>query len=611
MLKQKTQRLDYLYLLVLILIYAISYLDAGIILDNARDLYKVNQIISGQSVILQGPDLASAIHLSAWWFYWLSVVGIFHSKWLLVLWVGLTASMKFIFAYHLGKRWIGREFAFCLLLAMTLPGWHTLEQVTFSHTNVVQALTFLFYLILWKLWQSRNGSWLKWLALTFSMAVHAHPSTYGLLLFASPFLLYLLLKRVFFLKDIALSLIFAALTLAPYLLQQYFDNWHDFQTASHFGNSQFSVARIDQFFAFMNSLLYTGPLLFADVIPGNVKWWELLLRYVYLASLIVAVVGYLLGVVRKTLSLDVLLVLGWCLLSLGFCVLLIREIVPFYMTYILSPVIAMMIAYGLLQTVQLIRDNRVILPFLALSSVALVASTWFGMMRFSRYDELMLPDIQLRHVYARLNPNWKSEPNLKLDLLSVNQIETLGRLLCQRRKQQLHGPFVAVLDLSFGIPVQFACNIEDLSLSGNENGYALLSNRLYDSLQKRGVRLNYAANYAVIDNTYPLKPVTFSVAKPNDYQHPPRLLDQSKEVIHLTKTLKANAFVMITDYLSVYRTFSEPKVIIDGRLVQPISENYYTRIYQCDACQGDTANWEIEIENVNRETIDVVYFFFK
>lgn len=601
-----SHRLDYVFLFFLTLLYAFSYLDAAIILDNARDFYKVEQIVTGNQLILQGSDLASAIHLSAWWFYWLSIVGIAKIKWLIALWAGLTAGLKFVFAYQLGQRLFNKQFAYCVIFSMTLPGWQSLEQFTFSHTNVVQALTLLFGLLLWHLWYSRDGRLLKWLSLVFSLAIHAHPSTYGLLVFAIPFLLVLLIRKTFSISDIFWAVLFAVLAIVPYVIQQYLDNWHDFQTAGEFGKHQFNVTRTIDLLSLWDALFRVGPLLFAEVIAGNIGWWEKLLHYGYCLVSVVSLLGYVKGAIQRTIDLRRLFLFGWALFALSTCVLVVRDITPFYMTYVLLPVVAIIMAYGFCLLI-----DKMGVVFYAMNGVSLVliASTWFAMVRFSGNNELALPDWQLRQVTAPLASNWREQPNLKLDIISFRQSKSLDDFLCQHRQRQLHGPMVAVLDLTFGAPTQFICDADVLGISGDEAGYALLSGRIYHTLETQlDINLKKIANYAIIDTVIPLKPVVFSLAQPNDYQHPPRGLDTSTDSINLSARLEKGTFIMITDYLSVYRAFSEPKVSVNQHHIEPIAQNYYTRVYFCMECQENKEDWKIAIDHVNRDTVDIVYW---
>lgn len=600
----KIRFLDYCFILVLTCIYAGSYLDAGITLDNARDFYKVNQIVSGNEIILQGPDLANVAHLGPWWFYWLSLVGIFETKWLIVLWVGLTAGLKFIFAYELCRHIIHRIYALCTVFVMTLPGWQTIEQLGFSHTNTVQTLTLLFLLLLWKLWNSQNGALLKWLALVFTLAIHAHPSTYGLLLFATPFLLKGLLKNLFSTKDIALSFLFVALLLFPYFFQQYLDGWHDFQTANTFGSSQLSLERVALIPGLLFSMLYTGPILLTDVVTGSLHGWKQCLYTLYFSSLIVAAIGYITGMLRKTLSFDKILLLTWALFSVCACVLFIRDITPFYMTYVIAPITAMLIGYGLCQIIIWIKPFVWILAGL---SLVLISATWFSMIRFSQNNEFELPDVSLRQVMTPLNANWREKSNLKLDAISFSQAEVLDDYMCSRQTKQLHGPIVPVLDLSFGVLTQYKCDANQLFFSGNKKGYTLLSSRIYRSLEEKKYKINKIANYAVIEKVTPLKPVDFTLAHPDDYQHPPRKPDKSQDNIQLTTNLESDQLLMITDYLSVYRAFSEPQVQVNGKFILPIAKNDYTRVYHCENCQ-ETASWQVNITEVNEKTIDIVHF---
>ncbi len=184
---------NWLHIILLCLlagVYCLSYMDASLSLDSARDLYRAKQIVNGEQIVLQGPILAGSLHLGPIWFYWLALPAVFGSKIAIILWIGLTASLQFLFAYLFAVRLINRYFAILLIAVMTLPGWSSFEQITFSHTNMVQSAVFAFLFVLLKLWQDKRGGDLKWLALAYAIALHAHPTTYSLLFFAFPFMLY-------------------------------------------------------------------------------------------------------------------------------------------------------------------------------------------------------------------------------------------------------------------------------------------------------------------------------------------------------------------------------------------------------------------------------------
>lgn len=643
--KEPVHYLDYFFIFVITLLYTFSYLDSNLYIDTARDLHKVGQIVNAEHFILQGPSLAGAIHLGPWWFYWLSLAGLFSSIKIIALWVGISSGLKFILAYSLTRKVVNRLFALCVVFAMLLPGWHSFEQFTFTNTNLVPTLTYLFLLLLWNLWNSKQGSRLKWIVLVYSLAVHSHPSTFGLLLFASPFLIKLLTENCFSKKDIGWAICLGILTLAPYFVQQYLNNWVDINTVNNFSEDHFSISRIALLPNLLGSLFYTGPILHMDMFFSYFGRAKSILQGGYWALLILSLCGYLYGVMRQRVNVKIVLTLFWAIISLSICILFVRNRTPVYMVFVLQPIVAMIIGYGLYQIISSYKAakrptdsaaeqiagneqmpvlkssvntaarksenraiNNILVPILVVIGIISIGITWKGIAESSIYNKFIIPEKQLFNVISEFDQNWRNKSYLQIALPSIRQAVDVGDYLCKNKHRQLHGPMIPILDLTFGAITQFKCKSNELLINGNYSGYALLSPLAYQPLEKAGFLFKTIGNYAIINSVTPLKPVKFTFQKVNDYYtNSTTKTIKSHDNIVIKKELSSDKLVMITSYFGIFTNFAKPNVTINGKTMAPLVTGRYMYIYHCTQC-SDNTYWEINLNNVEQNAIDIVSF---
>ncbi|MCF6301525.1 MAG: hypothetical protein L3J52_10485, partial [Proteobacteria bacterium] len=161
----------------IVLINSFAYMGGAITLDSARDIQRALDIAKAMSFPLVGPDIGGFFHAGPIWFYFLSVPALSGSLVVVSLWVGFFASLKFVFAYLLGKELIDRKFGLLWSICLLLPDWKTIDQFVIRHTNVVETLCLLLLLFLLRYYQKGHGKYLLLSVLILSLAVHAHPST--------------------------------------------------------------------------------------------------------------------------------------------------------------------------------------------------------------------------------------------------------------------------------------------------------------------------------------------------------------------------------------------------------------------------------------------------
>ncbi len=592
---------------LLVSVYCLSYMDASLSLDSARDLYRAKQIVKGEQIILQGPILAGSLHLGPIWFYWLALPALFGSKIAIILWIGLTASLQFLFAYLLAARLINRNFAILLIAVMTLPGWNSFEQITFSHTNIVQPAVFAFLFVLLRLWQDQRGSDLKWLALAYVIALHAHPTTYSLLFFAFPFLAVLFYKKVFSLADIGLAVIFGLALLFPYIIYQMMNAWPDFHSASDFGKHNFNRAGLEKIPRLVLSLFVDGPTLIAELIALNSPLAGKLIGYLYWLVLGLAFGGYCIGLFFNRLRLSCIFYMIALFIVCLLGVLMIREVTPFYMSYTIYPAVSLIIAYG----VYLIFSFSPVALTIPALCVALfnLSCVWFYTYSSADTRGAVFPSSQLTNIMLKRTSDWPAaETNFQNDPVTARTGKALENWLCHHADSQLHGPVIPTLDLTLAYPMLFSCEGKELMISGEQTGNLLLGSSIYQQINQflGSLSPKKTGNFYWFADAMPLKSTAFSLADIKGYTYPPRQFITPQDTVFINKQLPDNAVVVISDYLSFYKPRSVPLVNINGLRVFPIAQNYHTFVYACQDCKKP-ANWQIDVKKVDKNALSIVY----
>ncbi|VAW41597.1 hypothetical protein MNBD_GAMMA01-2071 [hydrothermal vent metagenome] len=161
----------------IVLINSIAYIGGVVSMDSARDIQRALEIANGLSFPLAGPDIGGFLHAGPLWFYFLAIPTLTGSLIFISLWIGFFASLKFVFAYLLGKELIDKKFGALWSIYLLLPGWKTMDQFAIGHTNVVETLCLLFLLLLLRYYKTGSEKYLLLSVFALSVAIHGHPST--------------------------------------------------------------------------------------------------------------------------------------------------------------------------------------------------------------------------------------------------------------------------------------------------------------------------------------------------------------------------------------------------------------------------------------------------
>lgn len=617
--------LDYLFVVAIVIIYAFGYTFNTIVLDTARDYMQMQRILSGEQWVMQGPTLAARYHFGPIWFYWLAIAGIWQSLPLVAWWVGVSAAMKFPLAYYLGYQLGGRVLAIAMVFALTLPGWQGLEQLSFSHTNMVATLSLGFVCLAVKVYQKQHYHYFPYLALLYSLALHAHPSTWGLVLPVLPWVASLLLRGQLRWQWIFLSIFLFLLPFVPYLIFQSQHDWPDWQIKSTGDNvalaGLFSWQYLQRLPALFAVLFVDGPRLMMQVTENGTGLTAIFsvwfLRMTYVISVAMASLGLIMWIRRQ-----------WCdgvaeggkraliaiaiAVAMAAAVLVLRSNVTFYMLYALQPVVALFIAFGLycwLKFVPVSFYQRFVLPKLMLFALILLAiniNSWRAMIHKTG---TLLPTHFVMNVFSDYPAvNWQAQA-MQMNDMVVNQADGLGKILCQQHRP-LHGPIVTDLDITFGVAVLFHCPLSSLQVdSANHQSerpaYTLLSAVMAEALRREGLTLPAAEKgWVMLSPVTPLKPVSHQWPQLKTY--PPRtFVLPGQERFTIKATLPARQLLIVSNYLSYYQPVKSIEIRVNQQTLQPLASNDYTEIYYCHTCQAES-EWTITVVGGQYDSIDII-----
>ncbi len=177
--RERAPKGDVLFVLAIMAISIAGYEFATVIPDTSRDVGTAWRLVHQGEWPVLGPEIGQRWHLGPAWFYVLApLVAVARSMTMVALGVGLLAALKFPLAYALGRRLQGRELGVLWVALLALPGWASLEQVIFAHTNLVETMTLGTLLAGVIVARGEGGAW-RWAVLgaMWSLAWHAHPTT--------------------------------------------------------------------------------------------------------------------------------------------------------------------------------------------------------------------------------------------------------------------------------------------------------------------------------------------------------------------------------------------------------------------------------------------------
>lgn len=449
-------------LLALMLAFTALGFAAVLHLDLARDLATAFDMRTGSEWIWSGPQLAGVFNLGPIWYYLLAVL---QSIGLGVAGIAFTltvmASFQFLLAYRAGACWMNRRTGLLWAIVLLVPGWHSLEQIFITHpvlTTLLLAASTLFGL---QFAQSGRRAALGLMSLSFSLALHAHPSS--LMIVALPAGLYVLgvIRHGFRPGDLLLAIVAGLLPFLPFLLDQQQQGWPMIGGLEEFQSGQAGSLTLAHFLSIGQALFGGGLHYLLSAIIGLPSWASAGLTLVAVILALAGLCGSLIPVIRGDrigLILWLALLSGW----LGLTTL--RVVHPYYMLTPLSFVLAALIASGLNHWIETAGITRTRKPALLLLGAVLLlqmglAGAAIRVQQAGQWPFSFYPFMDIKQ------PAGRHQAHSFMSALNSRQS---GRWLCRNPGLSVHGPFALTLIHGYAMDAQLHCGQADIIAGGSD-----------------------------------------------------------------------------------------------------------------------------------------------
>lgn len=581
----------------LMLLCVAPYPFTTIILDTARDLVIAARIGGGEEWPLRGPIINAVGNLGPGWYYLLApVLALTASTAATLAFVGLLDALKFPLAFVLGTRLGDRRLGASFALAMALPNWALVGALLATHTSVVQTAVLATALCALRLSDRDTfGRWLT-LGLMLAAALHAHPAT--LVLF--PLLGVLLWQRRRRpwrgeLRGWAIAFVGALLPFLPMLVAEMREGWPLLQ---HF-------PRYTDAHAFGNPLaLASGSLFGGTLLPGEhlaAPTWRWPLHLMLALAISPALIGLALSwSQRRNRRLAATL---FAALALGvFGLALLRERTPFYMSLLLWPPVAGLLAVGW-DALAAAGWQAWLRRSAMLASVILAASASGLLILRAEQGLMRLPTAAIFDV-----AQWRTPGDLKA-LLPAWRQDRLGRELCAARGPVvLHAEVGTLFDAALGLGARLDCGDTDgISIGGGAQHDA--DHRL--GLPPQALRvlgLHPAPDWPAALRLAPTQVIAGSATEtiPDGRRYPFRPQESGRPDTHSWQFESApEQTLLVTTPFRPYDGAQRQEVRANGVIQYSRLDTYATSAYRCDDCVAPV-RWHVRVRTGHPQRVDIV-----
>ena len=453
------------FVAALFLAYVAAFAWSLSIPDTSRDAFIAYGIRHGVNYPLEGPYLGipSAVHLGPLWYYLVAIPLWVSDSWLaFVLFQGILCGLKFVLAWHCGRKLVSERFGLLWAAALALPGWTTMEVMIPFNASVAETASLLIlaaYLHCRDHPDSRRAIFM--LGLAIGAAPHAHPTiaplaVTGLLAVHRSWKMGVRPVSQFFV------LVAGALVLfAPYIASQAVNGWPDWSSARGYVASQFSISQLALAPQLLFAQVYSGPRFAVEDLAGWPHGLAAVMGAACLALIVIACIATLLRGERTDIR--SLAAFAGVTLALVPWLLLLRPTTPFYFLNVLAPATAGIVAMG----AETIAKWAPRLRFGVVSAGSLVALQVIVLVGIARNVEqggsgtsaqaLDVKDFQATQNFADI---WFPAAGRR----------DLGDILCRSRPVTLHGALAFVEDRSVGMDGLFECRSSEFVALGGSAG---------------------------------------------------------------------------------------------------------------------------------------------
>lgn len=597
-----SQRAAWVLVALMMACYVAGYAYSAPHTDTADEIMRAFEIRHGLAYPIEGPFLGNALHLGPAWFYLVAIPLWFSETWLaVVLFIGFVASLKFALAYWCGRRLIDSDFGLAWALAMFVPGWNSIEQLTALNPNAVAAALLLVLAIFLQGMRVRATTGLFFvLGLAFALAIHVHPTTLPAGVLVVVLMAIHRRRGGSLVRAIAASAAGFVLPFLPYVASQLVNGFPDWKSASSYATDQISLSNIVNAPSVILNYLMEGPALIGRYILG---WSQdashalgIALVALSLTSLATLIRAPALSPARRLFipfSGALILVAAWIACA--------RPATPVQFVWILCPLVAALVALGL-WSLSRFRAIRPLVIVIAVSALAFNCVAIRAVAFVVRDGEWRLP-MRVLDIKGGLPPTEAS--GTWFPALAHTE---LGRLLCKTPGTiDLHGHLAEIVDKDLGLDTLLECHDRSrLSLAGDHGQarYAGMTRAFWRALDWKAPCV--VGSLGITRNVVPLsRHEGLAVADGSTYL-PRRHGTASPKEVLLTGKVPPGHAVLVTNVLGPYETFHIASAQMDGKSTVPLIGNDLSQLYMSPRSSADAVPFRFVVLTSNPDAVDLI-----
>ena len=560
------------------------------------------RMLRGEEFPLIGPILAGTIHLGPIWYWLLALLlKLTDQSWLgTLLLVALLGAAQFPLAYLLGKEMQSRRAGMLWAFGMLLPSWSTFESLLPLHYQLTASLVLACLLCALRYWRLPRRRYLVGLALTFVLAVHAHPTCVALVWVAAPLVIWARYTRRCSMADLSIAAFIAALPVVPYLVWNFIHGFADIHAGIGYlrgGIETGSLSRIPK-------------LLWAAALGGSGYWASAMLGFPKIAATTLLAVIASIGAIgfigaaiaalrnqRRAVLLPILYAASVILLTTS----LIRDASPFYMTTPLHVLLVGIVAMGLDRIGESVvaRATRLFAVGFAIVAFGACAAGFaeFQMIGGWPFSFFPLYDVTAAPVSTR-----------PLLLVPAYAMSDSGRFLCAQSAPSVHGALARDLLYDYAIEMRFFCGRADVLIGGNNadrQHWLGLPKAMLENLHIQ------PSQYVGPMGILAARPISTepAIAVPGTPIYPSYApTETAAEQRQYRVSLKPGEHIAVSS-MAFFVSDPNVTVTISGQRIEPQFSDRVTRVYACATCVGSAGTEAvIDLVSTDLRDVDVVAF---
>jgi len=582
-------------LLLLRIPYAASHMDL------ARDMFVAWRFLHGEAVPMEGPILAGTVHLGPIWYYLLALLQLLGRTWFgTLLLLGLLAALQIPLAYLLGKELHSRRAGFLWAIGLVVPSWTTYEWMLPLHPILTPLVVLAFLLCCLRYWRTGARRYFYGMALTFILALHAHPSNLGCAWIGLFVLLRAPHPRVSW-RDFTLAGLLLLVPLLPFFYADALRGFEDLRKSGAYLTNPEATGSLWNLPTLFLAIVYGGTHYLFDPLTDLSAHAARIAAGIIALGGIAGAAGLVLAVHDRRTRTTTLVAIGATFAVLA-TVAMIRALTPYYMTSSSHVMIAGLVAIGL----SALGENsaaRVVRGAVAASALFACLLTTYANARFEvrgAWPFGWWPMFDVRHAPDQTAP---------LLLTPAYAMDDSGRFLCAQAAPSIHGTYGSQLIHNYAMDMRLACGRADVHVGGSEAGRTHWLGLSRAMFAQSGARPQQRIGPIGIVPARPVgdQPPLLQPAEPRYPAYRPEVKDPTPH--HLSVPLRAGEYLTVSNLAFAFNVEPQVTVRIGGATVAAAAQDRVAAIYPCAGCEpGVQATAEVDIVSGDFGDVDVVVF---